>query len=891
MDQIFEFLGLEPRQTTLVRLLRGPSGSTTEVACPASEADRQRLLREARRENYLDRLYGPLQYQGCYLRPSHEVEPREWLDPRPRLGEKEAKRYRCFLIDIDADKAGDSATEQELQGARRCAEEVILWLGQDLDLSCALLIMSGNGYQLLIRAKLELEHQWLVRELLLRMRAMWRLIDPSGYKCTVGPAVPGTLKCKGYDQNLYREVRVAQSWQGSYRITPDDLIRLIDRLPKVNSPDRFVASHRPVVFDEWGAVAQLPISEVLLKVFGAEQCPACGAQDSAFAVISDNVCCCLHANRCPAASTDHRGFTAQHVYGIKLFNKWSGFTHMERNQIVEAALGDGFRLEIDPDIEAMQRARAIDNQFFGPPAIQACQEPRTEPETTPSAATSPGAARASRPLDIDPNNRWLLEGSSPSYQLCAELLRREITHHYCPSWDGPFVRSNPNQPLVFDGSTYCYDEQQGIFIKPLQVSGDASEIGEVSRIVQEVQRHGILYTDPSGKPRSMSVSSVPLLKEFEALCKSAGYMSRGPAGIACLDAFLAVEGGVLATRPHSPANRALGQLRISASEAMREKEASGAAGAAVVAFKALVRKLLSNHAPEDCDAIAQALLEQIGAALCRLRPEVRRGFIFNGPEDTGKSTLLRIADELFQRLGLPVGHYKLCDINSPKPPLGIATDVANICYELNIEKVRNTARLKQLVEGSPWTLERKYYDSITVQNSMLMLLAANGELTFEESSGALVKRFCVIDFPDHPPAVKDPELASRFLDAHLDGLALAAVVASLRLAGGGRTEMPTTRVLEDSEDVLREVCPVREWIETCCELTVASNTPLETAQESCILWLEHHGFRSAAAALNPRQFRSRLKRAGRKVRRSHSRYFTNLVISAPVQADPATDRL
>lgn len=868
---LFDFLDLSPKNVTLVRLLSGPAGSTTEVACGASAEDVRRLLQTAERQPYLDRNAGWVQYRGVYLRPSHDVDARGWLEPRPRLTEVTASRYVCFMVDVDALKAGDAATDHELEGARACAEEILTWLSETLHLSAVFGIMSGNGYQLVVRGRLDLDHQWLVAELLVRMRARWPMVDLAGYKPTVGPAVPGTMKRKGADTSLHRMVAVEWASEGNYWCTADDLVALVNALPAAPTGSRLL--HRPVVMDEWQSVHTLPVSDVLYKVMGEECCPVCKSTDSAFAVISDNVCVCLHGRRCPAAASGHRGFTAAHVYGYRLFTKWTAYTAAERGEIIDAAQQDGFDLAIDDELARIRR---------GPPpeAIDAVARIRARHAPEPS-----------RHRSIRPGKRWVLKGAS--VRECAELLRQEILSAYCPSWVKDHNDVGDSQPIVFDAGTFVYHEELGIFVPALRRSGDESEEGAVSRILRDVEQHGILYTDPAGKPKSFHPSTTALLTEFERYCKNVGYSSGGPVGIACRDGFLALEDGQLVERAHSPANRARGRLQMFVKDA---DPGNYHVRTALEEFALIVRKLLRNHSIEDCDRIALAILSQVGAAICRMRAEVRRGIILKGPPDTGKSVLIKIIRALFERLGLSTGAYDIGAINSDYPPLGLATDAANLVDELESFVVTKTSRLKQLVEGTPWAMNRKHRDQLTVRNSMLMIFGVNGDITFRESSGALVKRFMVIEFPNQPVSdeERDPQLARRFIDQHLDGLGVGAVITAITALVKGRTEIPTDKVREDSSAVLRESNPVEEWFRSCALLTPECATPRDELHENCIAWMRAHGFEQQARTLTPRSFTASMKRIGGvQMRVSHSLRFFNVLTTRAQEAlpTPVNDRL
>lgn len=854
MKELLEFYSLRPKNLTLIRLLSGINDSTTDVGCGANLEQLQLLLATAERTPYHDQRCGWVRYKGTYLRLCHDIEPRDWLDGgRPRLTEATAVGYPGFMIDVDAVKSGDSATDAELAAALRVTEEILQWLSEYISLSCTLTLMSGNGFQICLRGRLELQDSWLAAELLLRMKQRWAMVDPQGYKPSVGPAAIGTRKCKGIAtlERPHRVVRVEFATPGDYWLTADDLTRMIRELPEAEHSAQRRGDFGPAI-DEWGAVQRLPIRDVLHRLFGGEMCPICKSDDRGFAVLSANLCVCLHSNRCPAAASGHRGFTAAHAFGYKLFDKWRGYTDLERHEIIEAAKAEGFQL-VHEGAELV--ARPPD-----PLALQAMEDLFT-PEP-------------SRRKSIRPSGRWIVHG--PNYGEAAEHMRVDILRAYCPRYLQDHNECGEAQPILFDGGTWCYHQELGIFVTPLR-RGDDTEEGAVERILKAQVERGILYSDPTGKPRMFSPSARALLKSFEAYCANVGYFRDAPVGIACRDGFLRLDGDKLIETPHSPANRARGRLRMRMAEAV----ASGAKMAAAVdALHRLIGTLLPNHTQQDRVTILTVLLEQWGAVLTRMRPEVRMSFLLLGPPDVGKSVLSQIARALFERIGLDVIAASIDDINAKFPPIGLATAAASIIEELDPNmRAHKTARLKLLSEGKPWSLDRKNRDAITCTNSIFMMATSNGEPSFAEGSGALAKRWSVIRFPDQAPPILDHDLCPRFIREHLDGLALAAVVASARLVTGHRSVIPQdSKLRQDSAEVLVEPCPIKSWFEAQdVVFTEYPSTPHELLYMPCKAWLDTHGRKSISDYLTPKAFTERLNKIpGIKSRISNSKRFFNV---------------
>lgn len=870
---LYTFLNLAPKTTTLLRLLDGPDGSTTDVACGATEAARDQLIASAQRDPYVDRNVGYVAYKGCYLRPSHDIDPRGWLDGRvPKLTAETATRYVCFMVDVDPPKAGDSATDDELAAARVCAEEILKWISEHLDLSATLTLMSGNGYQIVVRGRMGLDDQWTVAELLMRMKARWPMVDAAGFKPTVGPAVPGTRKCKGKGtpERPHRLVAVEWAQEGDCWATPDVLLAMVQDLPAGGTAVRPRVWGEPTT--EWEAVARLPISDVLMSLFDAKVCPVCKSDDKEFEILAENLCCCLHGRRCPAASAGHRGFTAQHAFGYKLFEKWTGFTAAEREEIICAARDAGFDLAFDDEL-LREQAR------------------KTDPEVVRAAAA--GLARAltpepSRHKSIRPHERWVTHGRQ--MEEVSEHLRSLVLDTYCPEFAKDHNECGDAQPLVFDGATWVYHQGLGIYVTPFR-RGTADEDGAVKRIIKDQVKQGIYFTDPSGKTHLFNPSTTELVKNFEKYCGNPGYFTRAPAGLCCRDGFLAIEGNQLVQRPHGPQNKARGRLSINMSDRV-----GGRVRAAELAFRGILDRYLWNHTQEDRDLIFTALTEQVGAALCQMRASVRLSFFLQGESDTGKSVVARIIRALFDRAGLEVVSAGVGDINANWPPLELATAAANIREEDEGSwQAQDTSRLKMLAEGSEWQLPRKNRDNLACRNQLFSLICINGQIVFNETSDAMMKRYRVIRFPDKRAEVLDDTIEPTFLAQHLDGLALYCVVAAAGLASKKRSHMPEGCALErDSISTMKAGNPVLEWVESECELGVGWTKKWELLG-SCCAWLRTHGRDKESKKLSIRPFLAGLRGVtGLQERRLKNDLMLNITVrslESDGDGDPSKDAL
>jgi hypothetical protein len=759
-----------------------------------------------------------------------------------------------FMVDIDAVKQGDSSTEGELEATLRTGDEILGWMDSILgvDRSYCLAVMSGNGTQLLMRGTLDLEDAGLARILLHRMKGRWPSVDLSGWMPSIGPAMPGTRKCKGVAslERPHRVVSILEQWEGERQLTIEDLTRLIESLPEV--PLETLVVHQPrKAWDEWSAVGDLDIEEVSQQHFGERRiCPVCKATDGSVGIVERYLVTCQRRLKCPAASVGKTGFTAIHVYGMVLGHGWGPYTQEQKLEIVEAAKMD-WKLEWQEEDEKIVSDETI-------------------------AALVPGVAamferEPDRHCSVVPEAPWILRSTVPGH--VADQVALALKKAYCPD----FVNQ---RTLVLCGRLYCYHQGLGIWVK----ISPTQDIDRVARIINDQAYQGIWCNDEmTGKMRRLAPATRPVMDALEYGLPQPKFFQEGRIGLACRDGFLELLGDRWVPRPHHPDNRARGRVSKTCAAVLQDIE-SGAASEAVKALREILVKTLQGESPK-VDGLLALFLEQIGAVICRVRPELRNALFLHGAPDTGKSSLLQIAEAMAERIGLTVTGTSLSTLNDNFPDECLLGSDINIVQEegaFDGSRGVPTSRLKQIVEGSQWSFPRKNRSNIQVKFDLLWMSSSNSEPVFAENSTAIVKRAYIVEYPGQRVENLDRGMIPRFLHQHLDGIIAASLVGAARLSLMGRTVLPVeSEIVKHTQEIGRTESLVEAWYRTVeISESLDDDAILEDALKACNRWGELHGFRKEAASNNPIRFGIALKKiSGRKSRSSHGKTFVAVKVA------------
>ena len=143
--------------------------------------------------------------------------------------------------------------------------------------------------------------------------------------------------------------------------------------------------------------------------------------------------------------------------------------------------------------------------------------------------------------------------------------------------------------------------------------------------------------------------------------------------------------------------------------------------------------------------VAQVMIESVGISLYRsTRGFDPKFFILTGGKNNGKTTFLRILQTL---LGFEnVGCVAPQSFNERFSLAYLENKLANIVNDLDEDSIEKSGKLKDLVDGSPLTVERKGEHPFTMEAYCTNIFACNNIPRIKDDSLATRKRLAIIPF-------------------------------------------------------------------------------------------------------------------------------------------------
>lgn len=230
------------------------------------------------------------------------------------------------------------------------------------------------------------------------------------------------------------------------------------------------------------------------------------------------------------------------------------------------------------------------------------------------------------------------------------------------------------------------------------------------------------------------------------------------------------------------------------------------------------------------------VFEYVGVAMLGRATDYKDNPVFEGPKDSGKSTLLDAVASAFP--SDVVGAVPLHDMGSRFGGYPLLTASINIVAELSRAGVKASERAKALLVGDRVMFERKYMDPFEARSGAGHIYAANELPKIADS--ALRDRFVVIDCPNVVAEEdKDRGLAER--------LALEAPeIASFALHAAARGVLRRGRFLRPSSSVEQgrrwaaEIDCVAEWAEDYIE-PGSTFERTQNLHDSYVVWAQARG--------------------------------------------------
>jgi len=228
-------------------------------------------------------------------------------------------------------------------------------------------------------------------------------------------------------------------------------------------------------------------------------------------------------------------------------------------------------------------------------------------------------------------------------------------------------------------------------------------------------------------------------------------------------------------------------------------------------FKAMIRQWWGSG-PEAV-AKARFFLQYIGTALLMEAYRYRINPILLGPKGTGKSTLLRIVEDLW-----PAGAASSVPFHQMSQQFGAQQLIhaqINIVTELSDQPIPDAARVKGMMTGDKTQVDQKYKAPVLFRPKMGHIVAANPPLP-PVADAALRDRFVIIAF-NRVLKKKDPMAYERVREEipEITRWALSVAISGPFKRGLGHAtfDIPESSRLAD-RDWREDSDSVGAWMET-----------------------------------------------------------------------------
>lgn len=174
----------------------------------------------------------------------------------------------------------------------------------------------------------------------------------------------------------------------------------------------------------------------------------------------------------------------------------------------------------------------------------------------------------------------------------------------------------------------------------------------------------------------------------------------------------------------------------------------------------LFDKFMDEVLPRD----HHLLVKQMLGYLLIPSTKYRKFFVLLGTGANGKSTLIRVIEEMLGRNN--VSHQSLHQLAENRFAFAeLYGKLANTYADLDPTDVRNAGLLKQIVSGDSLQYERKFKDPFNAPVTARLIFSANTMPVIKDESEALSDRLILIEFPNRFEGRKqDRDLAAKLTD-------------------------------------------------------------------------------------------------------------------------------
>jgi P4 family phage/plasmid primase-like protien len=146
----------------------------------------------------------------------------------------------------------------------------------------------------------------------------------------------------------------------------------------------------------------------------------------------------------------------------------------------------------------------------------------------------------------------------------------------------------------------------------------------------------------------------------------------------------------------------------------------------------------------DADEKIAVLQEFLGACLLGLAPKFKHILFLEGTSDSGKTTLLRVIEQLFP----PASVGCVSDFRNPFSFAHLAGKLINIVDEMPVASMKESEHFKRIVSGSPTQASFKNQDEFTFCSRCGHIFTGNHYPNVKDSSGATINRYICLELPN-----------------------------------------------------------------------------------------------------------------------------------------------
>lgn len=232
--------------------------------------------------------------------------------------------------------------------------------------------------------------------------------------------------------------------------------------------------------------------------------------------------------------------------------------------------------------------------------------------------------------------------------------------------------------------------------------------------------------------------------------------------------------------------------------------------------------------------------------------------IFTGEAGTGKTVTCTVLSTMLGPASVSAIPLEAFNPVRTFPLTALVGKLANVAEEIGECDKAAEGLLKQLVTGSPVTIERKYGDPFQLRNRARLTFATNVLPRFADRSNGIWRRMLILPFSQ---VVPEEERDRRYLDSEwwiesgeLPGVFLWALEGLRRLRARDRFKEPV-ECRKIREDYKRDSNPAATFLRDNCAEKIMSTVPSPALYKAYAVHVREHGHHALSETLFAREVR------------------------------------